>query len=724
MNKDAQGLIIKEKTPFWYGGRQIGKIIGFSRTLAFSGGARTIRYLILFFTLYGLYFFLLRSSWLGGEQLHILLEVISSFLAALVGIMTIVSYYTKKNSMFLFIGIGFLGASVLDAYHAFVSTHLFFQLFPHASGDLSSWSFLASRLFFSLCMFLSIWIWQKERKMNTEVVTETQTYLFSGALLLGSLFFISFVPLPKATFDTFFIRKPQEYMPALLFFFAFIGYFQKGRWKNDYFEHLLILSLIVGIVGQGLFMASSQSAYDIMFDTAHFMKIMSYMFVLIGLIISMYQLFKQAETGKDLVASQNLALKDTRREMEQALKRALENETELASKVRDLEDTKRALSNVISDLDIEKGKVEEVNVKDEAMLSSIGDGILVIDKEGKIVLVNTQAEMLLATKSSDLIEKKWEDVIQIQDEKEHIVPFERQPFSLALTTNQKHTSSCIFTRKDSTKFPASVTTSPVVLSGAAIGVIMVFRDITREKEVDRMKTEFISLASHQLRTPLSAIRWFSEMLLDGDAGKLTSEQKEFVDNIAQSTERMIELVNSLLNISRIESGRIIVDPKPTDLGELVKQVLNDLTDKFQTKKQKIIVSIHKNLPLINLDQKLIRQVYMNLLTNAIKYTPPGGEISVFISQKGPDVISQVSDNGYGVPKREQDKLFEKFFRAENIVKIETDGTGLGLYLVKAIIESSQGKIWFKSEEGHGTTFWFSIPLSGMTAKTGEVTLDS
>ncbi len=368
--------------------------------------------------------------------------------------------------------------------------------------------------------------------------------------------------------------------------------------------------------------------------------------------------------------------------------------------------------------------------RDEALLASMGDGVVATDHDDNVVLINKAAEDLLKVKRDAVLGKPYAQMWSIEDEKQGPLPKAKHPFYRALHegTYIKDTDHYAV-RKDEhgtelVRFPVSLNIAPVSLNGKTIGTINVFSDITHEKQVDRMKTEFISLASHQLRTPLSAIRWFTEMLVSGDAGNLEPQQKEFLDDIYDSTRRMNDLVNSLLNISRIESGRIIVEPRPTDLNELVQGVVNDLKAKTEAKRQTLIVNVHQGLPKINLDPHLIGQVYMNFLSNAVKYTPVGGEISVFISRKDDELISQISDNGYGIPKGQQDRVFQKFFRAANAVKVETDGTGLGLYLVKAIIESSGGRVWFESEEGKGSSFWFSLPMSGMEAKEGEVTLET
>lgn len=400
----------------------------------------------------------------------------------------------------------------------------------------------------------------------------------------------------------------------------------------------------------------------------------------------------------------------------------------LESSFKEVETSKVAVLNILEDLSDEKKKLELAKAKDEAILESIGDGMVVVDQSGKIIILNKAAEQLFQLETHEVVGKEFVEIVKMEDGNGEALPAEKRPMYISLKEKKKVIASVLdsgyrYVRKDGTSFPTAVTVTPVFSEGEVIGGVAVFRDITCEKDVDRMKSEFISLASHQLRTPLSAIRWYSEMLLDGDAGTLSEQQHEFLQNIDESNKRMIALVNSLLNISRIESGRIMVDPVQTNVGELIEGVLKEVGVRSNQKQQTIIKSIH---PLENImtDPRLLRNVIMNLLTNSIKYTPEKGEISIFVSHKDDVMIIQISDNGYGIPKADQAKLFQKFFRASNIVKVEPDGNGLGMYLVKEIVETLKGSIRFESEEGKGSTFWISLPIKGIEGKKGEVTIDS
>ena len=347
----------------------------------------------------------------------------------------------------------------------------------------------------------------------------------------------------------------------------------------------------------------------------------------------------------------------------------------------------------------------------ESLLANIGEGLVVTDKSGHIITFNKAAVSILGWSEQEAIGRALSEIIDIE--------YNNQP-----ETGGAKSHTLYFIRKDKTKFPVATTVTSYVQGTNILGTITLFRDITNEQNIDRMKNEFISLASHQLRTPLAAIKWYTSMLIKGDAGSLSSEQLKYMESVNTSTERMIDLVNSLLNISRIESGRIIVEPAAIEVKKFIEEIVDEVKIRYADKKQQINLTIPDNFPHVTFDPRLIRQVYVNLLTNAAKYTPEKGNINVKISQKDTDMISEVSDNGYGIPENEQNKMFEKFYRGTNILTQPSDGTGLGLYFIKSIIELSQGKIWYKSKVNEGTTFWFSLPLAGTPAKKGAVILDN
>jgi signal transduction histidine kinase len=272
------------------------------------------------------------------------------------------------------------------------------------------------------------------------------------------------------------------------------------------------------------------------------------------------------------------------------------------------------------------------------------------------------------------------------------------------------------------QFPVVTTISPIKNEKEIIGGISVFRDITNEKRIDQAKTEFVSLASHQLRTPLSTINWYTEMLLAGDIGKLTTEQHKYVKETYKASKRMVDLVNALLNVSRIELGTFVVEPKPMNIKEVLNEVISELQSLIKIKKT--IVKVHLDVNnTYQLDRKLIHIIFQNLISNALKYTPEKGKIIVSVTEGTKFIDIQVKDNGYGIPTNQGKLIFTKLFRADNIKDKESDGTGLGLYIVKSILDQTGGSIHFESEIDKGTTFFVKIPVRGMQAKKGARQLE-
>ncbi len=267
-------------------------------------------------------------------------------------------------------------------------------------------------------------------------------------------------------------------------------------------------------------------------------------------------------------------------------------------------------------------------------------------------------------------------------------------------------------------------------------------NVSKQKEISRAKTDFVALAAHQLRTPLSIIKWYSDYLLSGDAGKFNAEQDKYIKEIFHSNQRLIDLVNSLLDASRIDMGTFIIEPKPTDIIERAETALTKFYPQITKKKIKFEKQ-YDDFGLINLDPRLIQIVFENIISNAVEYTPEEGKIRLIVKKTDKNIFIKISDTGYGIPREEQPKIFTELFRGDLARKIQADGSGLGLYIVKAVVDKSGGKIWFESpsldllleedqeiseftldKQNMGTTFFITIPLKGMKPKTGTKKLEN
>lgn len=250
------------------------------------------------------------------------------------------------------------------------------------------------------------------------------------------------------------------------------------------------------------------------------------------------------------------------------------------------------------------------------------------------------------------------------------------------------------------------------------------REKDRKRDLEGSKTEFVSLISHQLRTPPSTIKWYAEMLLREDKGVLTEDQKKYVRQIATSSQQMITLTNALLNVSRLELQSFAIEPEEVDTTKIVKQLLVTYQQQILDKKLQVHESYEENLPLLTTDPKFLTIALQNLLINAITFTPENGQITLSVTKEGKDKIHiKIIDTGCGIPKDQQSQIFTKLFRASNARMIDRKGNGLGLYIAKSIITTMGGKISCESEENKGTTFSLVLPRLGLHKRREGSRLD-
>jgi PAS domain S-box-containing protein len=370
----------------------------------------------------------------------------------------------------------------------------------------------------------------------------------------------------------------------------------------------------------------------------------------------------------------------------------------------ELRRVRAALLNILEDT--EEARKEAVREKNKtmAMIENLTDGILLLNHNNEVEIISPLVIDFFRKVKKEIIGKNITDLFDNEELK--------QLQELLIEPKRRGVNKVV--KKEiaiGKRMDIEVTTVFLEEGAEEGGVLIILHDITRDKLIERIKTEFVSIAAHQLRAPLSAIKWTLRMVLDGDTGEINAEQRDLLEKTYISNERMISLINDLLNVSRIEEGRFLYKQELASMEEIVSTVIESSQELLKMKKMTLTFNKPKEvLPQVSVDREKMELVVQNLLENAVKYTPEGGKLDISLEKNSTDIVFKIKDTGVGIPESQQSRIFTKFFRGDNVIRMETEGSGLGLYTTKNIVEAHRGKIWFDSKEGEGTTFFFTIPI--------------
>ena len=364
----------------------------------------------------------------------------------------------------------------------------------------------------------------------------------------------------------------------------------------------------------------------------------------------------------------------------------------------------RKIRRLIVDTIAERNKLTMV-------MQSIADGVFALDPSGIVILVNPAVLTMLELDRKDILGKKLDNCLVMSDNEQKLT-------SKNLLPHKKLTKDTVVFQKNELRVSSPSgkqlfvnLTSSGIKEGNEIGLgaIITISDVSKERELEEMKIDFVSMAAHELRTPITSARGYLSLIQDECLDKLSPEQKSYIDKAFISSTQLASLVDNLLAVSRIERGAVNLQIVPANWSKIVKDCLNNFLPLAREKKIKLSVKIPEKLLQVLVDEFRISEVLSNLLANALAYTKAGGSVKVEIEVNNKEIVTHVLDTGIGIPAEALPRLFTKFFRVSGALEQGSKGTGLGLYISKAIVEMHRGKIWVESKLGEGSTFSFSIP---------------
>jgi PAS domain S-box-containing protein len=388
----------------------------------------------------------------------------------------------------------------------------------------------------------------------------------------------------------------------------------------------------------------------------------------------------------------------------------------LTRRTRRVAEANRELAGEVGERKLAQRAAERLGRQNELILSSAGEGIYGVDVDGYTSFLNPAAAAMLGRDAADLVGRPLETVLQLEEPCDGDARGHSAVRETLRTGATRRLGRCSLRRADGSRFPVELVSAPLLEEGRIAGAVVTFRDITERLEVERMKDEFISVVSHELRTPLTSIRGSLGLLAGGKMGEMSERVQRLLEIAVQNTDRLVRLINDILDIERMESGKATMEMRTVEAASLVR----DAADVMEAMAEKagVVLRVEAVAAAVRADPDRILQVLTNLLSNAVKFSPAGSEVSLSAEARDGQVLFGVRDHGRGIPADKLDTVFERFQQVDSSDSRQKGGTGLGLAICRSIVQQHGGRIWAESVAGEGSTFRFSIP-SAQPAEADE-----
>lgn len=614
------------------------------------------------------------ASFESDPLVHVVLEALSVALAFFLGALALVRFYSRKNNVFLFLGTGFLATAFMDAFHAIETVPFDALRLGEGPVEASAWTWLASRTVLALFFCLN-WIgWRRERRLGQHGrVGEGTVYLLTALLTVVTVVIVEMVPVPDPYDPRSIVPRSQNLLPATLFLFALVGYLIKGHWKDNAFDHWLVVALILGVASEAWFMAYSTAPRDALYAAAHLLKPISYLCVMVGLLISVYSTFRQAEESAEA-----LAVEVVERERAQ------------------------------EELEVQKAYLEK-------LFESAPEAIILLDEEGRVTRMNDEFTRMFGYGRREALHAPVEELV---------VPDERLAEARRWKDRVRrgHTVGyeTVRQRSDGRPIDVSVLSTAIDVGAGRAAIYEIYRDISARKraeeelrrakeaaeEATRAKSEFLAQMSHELRTPLNSIIGFANVLGKGAADRLGERQATFLERIRENGLHLLRLINDILDLSKIEAGKMTVELESVDLVRLVEETVGQFRGQVFDRELTLEVEMEKPLEPLRTDRGKLKQILINLIGNAVKFTERG-RVVVRVrgdAETGAARMIEVEDTGIGIAPERLRTIFEAFEQADTGTARAYGGTGLGLTISSQLCRLLGYDLTVASEVGKGSTF--------------------